>query len=163
MDFLLNIWFWVILVIIFGVAELIVPGAVLIFLAASGLLVAVCIAIGLVETWMSVLTLWFISSFVMLITLRGLASRFVSGDESFSNTEEILDDVDEIVKVVKTIGPGENIGRVSFRDINWNAVGDGSEISKGEMVRIVSRDNITLVVEPARAEDLIDIDHRTES
>ncbi len=157
MDFLLNITFWIVLAIIFGVAELVVPGAVLMFLAASGLLVAVCIAMGLVDTWMSVLTLWFISSLVMLIALRGLVTRFVPGDESYSNTEEILDDLGEIVEVVKTIGPGENIGRVSFRDINWNAVSDGSEIGKGEKVKIVSRDNITLIVEPATAEDMIDL------
>ena len=156
MDFLLNIMFWIILAIILGVAELVVPGAVLIFLAASGLLVAACIAMGLVNTWIGVLTLWFVSSLVMLIALRGLVTRFAPGDVSFSNTDEILADVGEIVEVVKSIGPGENIGRVSFRDINWNAVSDGSEIGKGEKVKIVSRDNITLVVEPAIAEDMID-------
>lgn len=155
MDFLLNIMFWIILAIIFGVAELVIPGAVLIFLAASGLLVAVCIAIGLVDTWISALTLWFISSLVMLIALRGLVTRFAPGDESFSNPDDILDGVAE---VVETIGPGENVGRVSFRDITWNAVSDGSEIGKGEKVKIVSRNNITLVVEPARAEDMIDIE-----
>lgn len=156
MDFLLNITFWIVLAIIFGVAELVIPGAVLIFLAASGLLVAAAIAMGLVDTWMSVLTLWFISSLVMLIALRGLVTRFAPGDESYSNTDEMLDDLGEIVEVVKTIGPGEKIGRVSFRDINWNAVSDGSEIEKGEKVKIVSRDNITLVVEPAIAGDMID-------
>ena len=155
MDFLLNIMFWIILAIIFGVAELVIPGAVLIFLAASGLLVAVCIAIGLVNTWISALTLWFISSLVMLIALRGLVTRFAPGDESFSNPDDILDGVGE---VVETIGPGENVGRVSFRDITWNAVSDGSEIGKGEKVKIVSRNNITLDVEPARAEDMIDIE-----
>jgi len=155
LDFLLNIMFWIILAIIFGVAELVIPGAVLIFLAASGLLVAVCIAIGLVDTWISALTLWFISSLVMLIALRGLVTRFAPGDESFSNPDDILDGVAE---VVETIGPGENVGRVSFRDITWNAVSDGSEIGKGEKVKIVSRNNITLVVEPARAEDMIDIE-----
>ena len=132
MDFLLNIMFWIILAIIFGVAELVIPGAVLIFLAASGLLVAVCIAIGLVDTWISALTLWFISSLVMLIALRGLVTRFAPGDESFSNPDDILDGVAE---VVETIGPGENVGRVSFRDITWNAVSDGSEIGKGEKDR----------------------------
>ncbi len=155
MDFLLNIMFWIILAIIFGVAELVIPGAVLIFLAASGLLVAVCISMGLVDTWISALTLWFISSLVMLIALRGLVTRFAPGDESFSNPDDILDGVAE---VVETIGPGENVGRVSFRDITWNAVSDGSEIGKGEKVKIVSRNNITLVVEPARAEDMIDIE-----
>ena len=160
MDFLLNIMFWIILAIIFGVAELVIPGAVLIFLAASGLLVAVCIAMGLVETWIGVLSLWFVSSLVMLIALRGLVTRFAPGDVSFSNTDEILADIGQIVEVVKTIGPGENIGRVSFRDISWNAVSDGSEIGKGEKVKIVSRDNITLVVEPVGAEDMIDLESK---
>jgi len=96
LDFLLNIMFWIILAIVFGVAELVVPGAVLIFLAASGLLVAVCIAMGLVETWIGVLTLWFVSSLVMIIALRGLVTRFAPGDVSFSNTDEILADIGQI-------------------------------------------------------------------
>ena len=79
----------------------------LIFLAAAGLLVAVCISMGLVDTWISALTLWFISSLVMLIALRGLVTRFAPGDESFSNPDDILDGVAE---VVETIGPDENVG-----------------------------------------------------
>ena len=90
----------------------------------------------------------------MLFTLRGLITRFMPGDETVANTNELMDDVGEIVEVVATIGPGEHLGRVAFRDINWNAIGDGSEIEKGKKVRIVSRDNITLVVEPAYAEDM---------
>jgi len=64
----------------------------------------------------------------------------------------------EIVEVVETIGPGESKGRVVFRDVRWNAVSDGSEIPAGENAQIVSRDNITLVVERVSSAEQPDVD-----
>jgi|TARA_Y100000310_G_scaffold345773_1_gene469660 membrane protein implicated in regulation of membrane protease activity len=153
MDFLLNVWFWVILAVVFIVAEIGLPGGIVIFLGVAGLIVAICVQLGLVGTWTSALTLWFISSIVLVILLRGLAQKMVGGDSSIANTDEDVAALGEIVEVVETIGPGESKGRVVFRDVRWNAVGDGSEIPAGEKAQIVSRDNITLVVERAPVAD----------
>ena len=147
MDFLLNISYWVIASVLLILAELIVPGGIVIFLGIAGLLVAAALALGLVTTWVNVLTLWFISSLALILLLRSIATKFAPGDSSISNTDELLDELDATVNVVETIGPGEKVGRVVFRGSTWNAVSDGREIAEGQSARIVSRDNITLVVE----------------
>lgn len=147
MDFLLDISYWVIASVLLILAELIVPGGIVIFLGIAGLLVAAALALGLVTTWVNVLTLWFISSLALILLLRSIATKFAPGDSSISNTDELLDELDATVNVVETIGPGEKVGRVEFRGSTWNAVSDGREIAEGQSARIVSRDNITLVVE----------------
>jgi len=153
MDFLLNVWFWVILAAVFIVAELVIPGGIIIFLGIAGLVVAISMQLGFVASWANALTLWFVSSIVMVMLLRGVAQKFAGGDSSVANTDEDVDALGEVVEVVESIGPGETKGRVVFRDITWNAVSDGSEIQAGEKVQIVSRDNITLVVEKITSEE----------
>lgn len=157
MDFLLNVWFWVILSAVLIVAELVLPGGIIVFLGIAGLIVAICMQFGFVASWTSALTLWFISSMVMVILLRGVAQKMVGGDSSIANTDEDVDALGEVVEVVETIGPGEAKGRVVFRDVRWNAVSDGSEIPAGEKAQIVTRDNITLVVERITAQEQEDL------
>ncbi len=157
MDLLLNVWFWIILAAVFIVAELVIPGGIIIFLGIAGLIVAISMQLGFVASWANALTLWFISSLVLVVLLRGIAQKMVGGDSSVANTDEDVDAMGEIVEVVKTIGPGEAKGRVVFRDIRWNAVSDGSEIPAGEKAKIVYRDNITLVVEKITSEKQMDI------
>ena len=106
------------------------------------------IYIGLVSTWTSALTLFFISSLGLVIILRSFFSRFIEGDSSVANTEELLDDLDEFVEVIKTIGPADKAGMVKFKGTQWKALGDGQEIAIGSTARIVSRENITLLVKP---------------
>ena len=158
MDLLLNVWFWIILAAVFIVAELVIPGGIIIFLGIAGLIVAISMQLGFVASWANALTLWFISSLVLVVLLRGIAQKMLGGDSSVANTDEDVDAMGEIVEVVKTIGPGEAKGRVVFRDISWNAVSDGSEIPAGEKAQIVYRDNITLVVEKITSEEQMDID-----
>ncbi len=157
MDLLLNVWFWIILAAVFIVAELVIPGGIIIFLGIAGLIVAISMKLGFVASWANALTLWFISSLVLVVLLRGIAQKMVGGDSSVANTDEDVDAMGEIVEVVKTIGPGEAKGRVVLRDIRWNAVSDGSEIPAGEKAKIVYRDNITLVVEKITSEKQMDI------
>lgn len=147
MDFLLNVWFWVILAVVLIVAEVAIPGGIIVFLGIAGFIVAISMQLGFVATWTNALTLWFVSSLVMVIMLRGVAQKLVGGDSTIANTDEDVDALGEVVEVVATIGPGEAKGRVVFRDVRWNAVGDGSEIPAGDKAQIVTRDNITLVVE----------------
>ena len=153
MDFLINVWFWVILAAVLIAAELVLPGGIIIFLGIAGLIVAVSMQLGFVASWVNALTLWFVSSLVLVILLRGVAQKMVGGDSSVANTDEEVDALGEVVEVVETIGPGEAKGRVVFRAVGWSAVSDGTEISAGEKARIVSRDNITLVVERVTSDE----------
>ena len=149
MTILLNPLGWLIVGVIIMVSELIIPGGVVFFLGAACVLVAPAIYLGFVTTWVGALTLFFISSLVLVISLRMVVSRFAEGDSTVGNTEELLDELDEIVDVIETIGPADNPGLVKFRGTSWRALGEGEEIPAGNTARIVSRENITLLVEPA--------------
>lgn len=151
MSILVSVWFWVILAAVFIFAELVVPGGVLIFLGVAGLLVGITTYSGMIDSWTAALTTWLVLSLVLVVSLRGIAQRYIGGDTIVANVDEDLDAVGDLVDVVDTVGPGEEAGRVKYRDSLWQAVGDGSTIEGGSKARIVARENITLIVE--RTED----------
>ncbi len=148
MDILLNPLGWLVVGVVVMLLELIIPGGIVVFLGAACVIVAGAIYIGLVSTWSGALTLFFISSLGLVIILRSFISRFIEGDSTVANTEELLDDLDEFVEVIKTIGPADKAGMVKFKGTQWKALGDGQEIAIGSTARIVSRENITLLVKP---------------
>lgn len=149
MNFLMDPWVWLVIGAVVMLTELVIPGGVVFFLGAACVVVAGSLWLGLVDTWVEVMTLFFISSLVLVISLRFVVSKFAEGDSTVSNTEEILDEVDQLVEVLETIGPADAAGLVKFRGSQWRALGDGGVMSSGSTARIVSRDNITLLVEPA--------------
>ena len=150
MEIILNPTGWIIAALVLMVAEFIVPGGIIFFLGAGCLVVAGALWLGLVTTWVNTLTLFFIASLALIISLRSFFTRFAGGDYSQANTQEIIDDLDEIAVVVELIGPGENVGTINFRGTTWRALGNGQEIAAGLKVKIVARDNITYIVEPAQ-------------
>ena len=149
MDFLLNPIGWLIIGALFMLSELIIPGGIIFFLGAACFIGAAAVYIGLITTWMSALTLFLISSLVLIIALRALVSQFVEGASTVANTEEILDEVDELVEVTETIGPADKAGAVKFHGTIWRAIGEGEEIPAGSTARIVARENISLLVTAA--------------
>lgn len=140
--------YWALVGIVLMLAELILPGGIVVFLGAACLVVAGAIWVGVVEGLAQSLTLWFISSIVLLLSFRQLTQRLVGGDSHVGNTDEELDLFNLPARVKETIGPGEKTGRVEFQGADWPALGDGSEIPAGTRVKIICRDNIALVVEP---------------
>ncbi len=154
MELILNPTGWIIAALVMMAAEIIVPGGIIFFLGAGCLIVAGALWLGLVTTWVSALTLYFISSLVLIISLRSFFTRFIGGDYSQANTQEIVDDLDEIADVIEPIGPGESVGMISFRGTMWRALGNGQEIAVGAQVRIVARENITYIVEPVPQIDM---------
>lgn len=93
------------------------------------------------------MTLWFISSVVLLMSMRGMVQKMVGGETSVANTEEDMDIYGKTAKVIETIGPGEKSGRIEFQDTSWQAIADGSIIEAGATVTILCHENISLVVE----------------
>lgn len=148
MEFSNPILIWAVIGLLLMLAEIIVPGGIVILLGAACLLVAGAISIGLVDGIVQSLTLWFIASMVLLIGLRHITQRIVGGDAHVDNTDEAVDIYDQPAYVKETIGPGEIRGRVEFQGSDWPALGDGSEIAIGTKVRVICRENIALVVVP---------------
>lgn len=144
---------WVIIGLILMLAELVVPGGIVVLLGAACLVVAGALGVGLVDGVVQSMTLWFISAIILLLTFRQVTQRLVGGDSHVDNTDEELDIYNQIARVKQTIGPGQTTGRVEFQGSEWPALGDGSIIAVGTEVRIICRENIALVVEPVTLEN----------
>ena len=152
MELAANPMAWAILGTLLVVAELIIPGGIVVLIGASALVVAASLKLSFINTGVHALTFWFIGSTVLLISFRNLAQKMVGGDRRIENTDEELDLYGEIAEVTQTIGPGHDKGRVEYQGSGWTALGDGSVIEVGAKVRIISRDNISLVVEKEQDE-----------
>lgn len=139
---------WVCLGIILMLAEIIIPGGIVILLGSACLIVAAASATGIIEGIAQSLTLWFIASMVLLLSFRHVTQQMVGGDSHVENTDEELDLYNQIAVVKEAIGPGQQTGRIHCLGSDWTALGDGTEIKAGSKVRIICRENIALVVEP---------------
>ncbi|MDG1732314.1 MAG: NfeD family protein [Thalassotalea sp.] len=128
-------------------AELILPGGIVVFLGTSALVVAITLQLEIIDNWIHAFTLWFIVSISLLLLFRNVSQKLVGGDSTIENTDENLDVFGEEVDVLETIGPGNKKGRIQFQGSSWSALGDGTEIVTGEKVKIVCRENISYVVE----------------
>ncbi|WP_299493241.1 NfeD family protein [uncultured Shewanella sp.] len=139
---------WMCIGLILMLAEIIIPGGIVILLGAACLIVAGALALGVVEGIIQSMTLWFIASMVLLLGFRQVTQRLIGGYSHVDNTDEEFDIYNKVAVVIQTIGPGQQAGRIAFQGSQWSALGDGTEIVVGTKVRIICRDNIGLVVEP---------------
>ena len=129
-------------------AELIVPGAVVIFLGAAAVLIAGARGLGLVESLMSSFTAWFVLSLAMVIGLRGIVGRFSSAEKSVQPTDEDLDSFGKIVEAITAVGSEDQSGRVRFQGSSWPARSLKGTLEPGGRARIVDRENLVFLVEP---------------
>ena len=86
MNVLTDPTYWFIAGVLLVLAELIIPGGIVVFLGLGCLIVALAAYFGLVGTWMGACTLFFIASIAMILLLRQFAVKFVEGDSSQGNT-----------------------------------------------------------------------------
>jgi hypothetical protein len=133
--------------VVLSLAEIIIPGGILVNLGIASLIVALGIKFAILDTWVMVLTVWFIVATFLLFFLNFFTNKFFGGDQSIDNTDEELDVFGKDVFVIDNIGPGTHKGRVEFQGTTWTALGDGSEITAGSHAKIICKDNISLVVE----------------
>ena len=85
--------------------------------------------------------------FLLVIFPFLFTKKLFKSDETIGNVHEELDIFGQEVQVLENIGPGQQKGRVEFQGTTWSALGDGSEIPAGTQVRIICKENISLVVE----------------
>jgi len=137
------IWFLVGLVLL--IFEFILPGLIIAFFGVGACVVAlVCLITDIgINTQ---LIIFIIASVLSLLCLRKwLKGIFLGHTGSKQNLKENLDEfVGQKAVVKKKIVPKAG-GKVEFHGTNWLAQAD-EEIAEGVMVKIISKDNITLKV-----------------
>lgn len=150
MEYILLFETWIVIAIVFAILEVVVPGGILLNLAIASLIVAVGVHQHILDTWVMILTTWFIVATCLLFAVYFVTDKFFSGDTTVENIHEELDIYGKEVKVTEKIGPGKQAGRVEFQGTTWSALSDGSIIAPGSQVTIVCKENISLIVEPIK-------------
>lgn len=131
--------------------EMLMPGFVIFFFGMGALATALCTLIPFVggALWFQIV-LFVAFSIVSLVFLRKKFAKVFAGtvfdSRKGSATQE--DGVGEIVDMTESIEPPAD-GRIRFRGTTWKARSVSGAISAGEHVRIVSRENVTYIVEKA--------------
>ena len=137
---------WIVAGLLLILSEFIVPGFLIFFFGVGALLTGcLMLCFGGMPVYAQLLN-FAITSVVLLFVLRYFFPNVFGGKERKS---ELPSDDEEctgkMVKVLEAIEP-EIGGKVSFQGTEWHAVSEKRH-EAGEFVRIVRRDNITLIVE----------------
>lgn len=140
----IQVWLTVATVLI--LLEFIVPGGIVIFPGMASLLVALALYVGWVTTVPMALTVWFLTSIVLMLFLRSVFIKYFEGDISVQNVDEDIDLKGSLVDVIEVIHPYKE-GRVRLRDATWMARSE-DEIKEGNQAVVVGRDGNRLIVKP---------------
>ncbi len=143
-----TVWFWLIFGLCLIFIELMVPGLVVIFLGIGALFIALLLWLGVLKTWISSFTAWFISSLAFLILLRGVFKKYLPGEVTKNYIDEDDDAFGSVVDVIETVTSENNDGRIKFRGTSWTAKCIEGEIKTGEKAKIIYRDDMVWIVEP---------------
>jgi len=140
---------WFILGLILLLAELALPGLVIIFFGIGAWVTALAIWLGLVSSFGVQLLTFLVSSVLSLALFRKHGKKYFQGDISGKLAPgQSLDDVKgEKAVVIAAIKPKGLDGKVEFNGTVWAAESDVA-IEKGAVVEIIERTNLTLKVKP---------------
>ncbi len=147
-------WIWLIAGILLIVTELFIPGLVVCFLGLGAILVAGLRWLGFLTGMVDSLTVWFITSIILLVGLRHFLLKYLPSERSFQMTDEDLEAVGSIVEVVAPVNSSDQRGRVRFGGTTWPAVSKTGIIPSGKRAKLIMRDNLVWTVEPYDAEEL---------
>lgn len=159
MDSDLQTWAWLAIGLALLAGELAAPHLVTGFFGVSALVVAAARALGLVEGLSASLALWGVTALGLLLALRSTLATFAGVPEV--SHPIVSDDArlyGSVVEVVTEIVPGEEGGRIRLDGTSWPAKCDGYRIRVGEKVRLVRRENLVWIVEPAEGTPLPPLD-----
>ncbi len=131
------------------VLELMLPSGVSFFLGISAVLVAALRFLGLELGPAASVFLWLVISSALVLTLRPFLMRHFGGESSQKLADEDVEAMDREVEVVEQVGGLGHEGRIRFRGATWSARTLEGRLPAGAKARILYRDNLTWIVEPA--------------
>lgn len=140
--------FWFLLGLGLFLFEFTAPGLVLLFFGVGAWVAGMAAWLGLADSFTLQLTIFSVASVLFLITLRRYVKVWFVGDSAAEEDEFETEFLRQVVMVTRKIPQGNGQGKVELKGADWNAVSsDGSEIEKGERVKVKSRDGLLLTVE----------------
>jgi membrane protein implicated in regulation of membrane protease activity len=140
--------FWIVLLIVFLVIELITVGLTTIWLA-GGALAAFLLALLGVGIAGQIIG-FFVVSFVLIYFTRPLALKYINPRRTRTNSEGLIG---QVVKVTEQIDNREAKGRALANGLEWTArAADDTVIEPDTMAKVVRIEGVKLIVEPAGQE-----------
>lgn len=150
METLSNDLLWFFFGLVLLLAELIIPGFVIVFFGVGAWIISLLLWLGLPISFASQLFIFLITSVILLVVFRKFGKDYFKGKVTKPDAEHAFDDVrGEKAIVISEIIPNSVNGKVEFHGTVWNAVSDVS-IGKGASVEVVEQDNLTLKVKPIK-------------
>ncbi len=140
--------FWAVLGLILIGLEMLIPGAVSVFIGIAALITAGAIYLGWISGFTTILTFFFITGIILLLIVRSWMRRFFPSADFVTETDENKWAKDQPVEVVEPI-PSGGVGRVSYRGTTWTArfaTNSDEKAEVGETLRIMGQDNICWIV-----------------
>lgn len=147
MESLLNPLSWLIAGALLILLEFFLPGLVVIFLGLGGIATAGLIYAGYIRDPLHAVTCFVLSSIFLLMSLRRIILRFYPALSERAETDE-----DELITgqeatTITALSPHHFEGRVKYSGTTWPARSAAGEIAAGVRVKILTRQNISLVVQ----------------
>lgn len=140
---------WLIIGVILTLMEFAVPGVILVFFGAGAILTAILTWAGILDSVAFQALFFAASSVTLLVVLRRYLSKYFKGKIDSGKNGQLYDGefIGKKVRVKNCIIPSTNEGRIEFEGTDWKAVSD-HEVEEGQLVEIVSKENITFRVKP---------------
>jgi len=137
-----------ILGIAFLVAELVLPGGVVMWLGISSLIVAGLAHLGIVQQWPIVLFTWSALSATLSMTSMLCFKMYLDKDVVQQDYDQDRDAEGTLVQVETTVTRQNHSGRIRFQGTSWEARSLSADIPPTQRAVIVGRDNLTWLVQP---------------
>lgn len=139
-------FFWIILGIILVGLEMVIPGFIIFFFGAGGIITGIISLIfgGLSSNFLLQAGIWVGSSVLSLVVLRKYLSKIFRGT-LFNQTKEKDQLLGSAAVVISEITP-EQPGRIKFQGTSWKAISYTESLKAGETVEIISKEESAFVV-----------------
>jgi len=135
---------WIIGGAILLLLEVVIPGAVLGFIGAAALITGCLIHFNFIGGLLPIMMTFFVTSMVLIVTLRSTLLKFFPDNSVVQNTDEQQDVVGGIVDIIEDVTPYKR-GRIKYLNTSWEAQSD-VQLLTGEQAIIAGRDGNCLIV-----------------
>jgi membrane protein implicated in regulation of membrane protease activity len=136
--------FWVVLMVVLLIIELITVGLTTIWFAAGSLAALIAYGCGLDLIWQ--VAIFLVVSLVLLYFTRPWAIKYINPHHIKTNYEEA---VGQLVKIVETVDNQAGTGTAILNGLEWTArsVDDSIVFSVDSMAKVVEVSGVKLIVE----------------
>lgn len=153
--------FWLILLIVAIVTEVITLGLTSIWFA-GGALAAIFVAVLHGPLWLQIV-LFFLVSLLLLFFTRPVAVKYFNKDRVRTNVESMIGKQAIVISEIDNL---QGIGQVTVGGMEWSArreeAGENKPIPVGSVVEIVAVSGVKLIVKPVQLVTPAENDRRAE-